>query len=77
MKNTYSVTEGQAAFPSLVRQSRDSIVSIERHGKVEAFIVGRDRMEAIAETLELMGSADFRKTLAAYRAGKLRMKALR
>jgi len=76
MKTTYSVTEGQARFPQLVKQSADSLVTIERHGTVAAFLVGRERMEAIAETMELLANRDFVATLKKYRAGKLRMKPL-
>jgi antitoxin YefM len=43
---------------------------------VAAFVVGRTRMEAIAETMELLANDDFRTTLKKYRAGKLKMKAL-
>jgi len=76
MKNTYSVTEGQARFPQLVKQAAHGLVTIERHGTVAAFIVGRERMEAMAETMELLANPGFMGTLKKYRAGKLRMKPL-
>lgn len=76
MKSAYSITEGQAEFPRLVRQAKRGLISIERHGRVEAFLVSRERMEAIAETMELLANDEFRTTLADYRAGKLKMKAL-
>jgi PHD/YefM family antitoxin component YafN of YafNO toxin-antitoxin module len=74
MKSTYSVTEGQARFPQLVKQSAGELVTIERHGSVAAYLVGRERMEAIAETMELLANTEFRSTLEKYRAGKLKMK---
>lgn len=73
IKTTYSVTEGQARFPRLVKQSENELVAIERHGTVAAFVVGRGRMEAIAETMELLANDKFRTTLKKYRAGKLKM----
>ncbi len=76
MKTTYSVSEGQANFPRIVKQAEDELVTIERRGTVAAFVVGRTRMEAIAETMELLASDSFRTTLKAYRAGKLVMKPL-
>jgi len=76
VKNTYSVTEGQAHFPRLVKQSENELVTIERHGTVAAFVVGRGRMEAIAETMELLANDEFRTTLKKYRAGKLKMQPL-
>lgn len=51
-------------------------MTIQRHGKVAAFVVERTRMEAIAETIELLANEDFRTTLKKYRAGKLKLKAL-
>lgn len=76
MKTTYSVTEGQAHFPRIIKQAEGELVTIERHGTVTAFVVGRARMEAIAETMELLGNDEFRSTLKKYRAGKLKMKPL-
>ncbi len=77
MKNTYSVSKGQANFPRLVRQAQERIVSIERHGRVEAYVIGRGRMEAIAETMELLANAGFVAQLKRYRAGKLKFRPLR
>ncbi len=74
MKTTYSVTEGQAQFPQLVKKSADDLITIERHGTVAAYLVGRERMEAIAETMELLANDAFRVTLKKYRSGKLPMK---
>jgi PHD/YefM family antitoxin component YafN of YafNO toxin-antitoxin module len=74
MVNTYSIAKGQAQFPRLVKQAQDSIVSIERRGQVEAYLIGRERMEAIAETMELLANDEFRSTLRDYRAGKLKMR---
>ena len=76
MKSTYSVSEGQARFPQLVRQAAGGLVTIERHGTVAAFIVGRGRMEAIVETMELLANPEFMGTLKKYRAGKLKMRPL-
>ena len=73
MKTTYSVTEGQARFPQLVKQAAGELITIERHGAVAAFLVGRDRMEAIAETMELLANDEFRATLKKYQAGKVKM----
>jgi antitoxin YefM len=76
MKSTYSVTEAQAGLPKILRQSEDRIVTIERHGATAAFIVSRERMEAIAETMELLANRDFMDIVRKYRAGTLEMKPL-
>lgn len=73
MKTTYSVTEGQAQFPRLVKQAKDRLVAIERHGRVEAFLIDRERLEAMAETMELLANPEFMATLQKYEAGKLKL----
>lgn len=72
MANTYSIARGQAQFPRLVKQSQGSIVSIERHGQVQAYLIGRERMEAIAETMELLANPAFMAQVKRHRAGKLK-----
>lgn len=74
MATTYSIAKGQAQFPRLVKQSQGAIISIERRGQVEAYLVGRERMEAIAETIELLTNPAFLAQLKKYRAGKLKMR---
>jgi prevent-host-death family protein len=76
MKTTYSVTEAQAQLPGIVRQAADRLVTIERHGTTQAYVVGRERMEAIIETMELLANPGFVATLKKYRAGKLKMRPL-
>lgn len=72
MRNTYSVAVAQANLPSILRKADDEIAVVERRGEVCGFIVGRKRMEAIAETLELLGSAEFGATMTKLRTGKLK-----
>jgi len=76
VKTTYSVSEGQALFPRIIKQAEGELVTIQRHATVAAVVVGRARMEAIAETMELLANDDFRAALKKYRAGKLKMKPL-
>jgi len=49
-------------------------VTIARHGRTVAYLVSRARMEAIIETLEIMGDARAMKAIRAYEAGKGRFK---
>jgi len=47
----------QAQAPGSVRRAeKDGSVTIARHGRTVAFLVSRERMEAIIETLEIMGN---------------------
>jgi antitoxin YefM len=70
------VTEAQADFPRLVKQADGQVLTIERRGETAAYLVGRDRMEAIVETMELLANREFMGIAAKYRAGKLKMKTL-
>lgn len=77
MKSTYSVTEAQSRFPGLVREAEDAgSVAISRHGETVAYLVSRDRMEAIVETLEVLDDPRAMKAITAHRAGTMRFKSL-
>lgn len=54
MDSTYSVTEAQARLPALVRHAETELVAITRRDKTVAYLHSASRMEAIAETLEIM-----------------------
>ncbi len=54
MNSTYSVTDAQAKLPALVRHAEKNIVAITRRQKTVAYLLSAARMEAIAETLEIM-----------------------
>lgn len=73
MKSTYTVTEAQARFPGLLRQAaRSGPVCIRRRNETVAFLVSRERMEAIVETLEILGNPGAMRAIRAHRAGKMR-----
>jgi PHD/YefM family antitoxin component YafN of YafNO toxin-antitoxin module len=65
----------QAHAPRFVREAeKDGALSIARHGRTVAFLVSRERMEAIMETLEIMGNPKAMKAVRAYEAGKAKLK---
>lgn len=64
MNSTYSVTEAQAKLPALVKHAETDLIAITRHEKTVAYLLSAARMEAIAETLELMADP---KAMAAIR----------
>lgn len=71
-RNAYSVAEAQAGLPRILRNADKSITVVERSRPVYGYSIGRERMEAITETMELLGDPEFSKTLARYRAGRLK-----
>lgn len=54
MKTTYDVAEAQAQLPRLVR-SKETL-SLRQKNETVAFLVPRERMEALLETMEIMAN---------------------
>jgi len=70
-----SISELQAQAPRCVRRAeQEGAVSVARHGRTVAFLISRERMEAIIETLEIMANPKAMKAIRNYEAGKARMK---
>ena len=70
MKSTVSISEGQDAFPALVRSAeKGNLVTITRHNEPVACVMGFERMSAIAETLEIMGNAAAMQAIEEHKAG--------
>ena len=76
MNSTYSITQAQAKFPGLVREAQAAPVLITRHDETVAYVVSKQRMDAIAETLELLANPAAMKLLHAARKGRARYLAL-
>jgi len=75
VNSTVSISQLQAQAPRFVRQAeQEGAVTIERHGKAVAFLVSRERMEAIVETLEIMGNPAAMKAIRQHKAGKMTFK---
>ncbi len=78
MANSYSIAAGQKEFPKVVTKSAEGDpIPIERHGQTVAYVISKDRFDAMLETLELLSNSEFVQTLNAHRAGKLRMKPIK
>jgi PHD/YefM family antitoxin component YafN of YafNO toxin-antitoxin module len=72
MSSTYSVTEAQTNLPRLLRDAAERPIAIRRRDKTVAYLVSSERMEAIAETLEILANPDAMKAIRAHRAGKMK-----
>jgi PHD/YefM family antitoxin component YafN of YafNO toxin-antitoxin module len=66
-ESTVNVTQAQQQLPRLIK--RDSF-AISRHGKIVGFYLSKDRIEALIETMELIGNPEFLKALKEYKSGK-------
>ena len=71
MKDTYSISEAQAQLAKLVRDVESGVpVRIQRRDETVAYVLSCERMEALAETLEILASPDAMKAIEKDRAGK-------
>ncbi len=68
MKTTLNITEAQAQLPRLLRSKKT--VTICRRGATVAFLVSRERMESIFETLEILSNPEAMKAIRRARSGK-------
>ncbi len=68
MKTTFNIAETQARLPKLVRTKQT--VSLRQNGETVAFLVPRERMEALLETMEVLANPDAMKAIRRDRSGK-------
>jgi len=74
MKSTYSVTQAQTNLPSLIRRAEGGEpVRILRRNETVAYLISRERMEAIVETMEILSSAEAMKAVAEHRVRKTKL----
>ena len=70
MASTYSVTEAQAALPSILKKAHGELIVVTRREKPVAYIVSAERMAGIAETLEIMADPEAMEAIRRARRGK-------
>ncbi len=76
-KDTYTVTAAQSQLPRLIREAEGGRpIAIRRRDQTVAYIVSRERLEAIIETIELLGNPAARKAIEDHRAGRMRFRPL-
>ena len=74
MDSTYSVTQAQTNLPRLIKEAADEgSIAITRHEETVAYLISRARMDAIMETLDLLGNPAAMKALRDYEQGKMKL----
>ncbi|MEX2606362.1 MAG: type II toxin-antitoxin system Phd/YefM family antitoxin [Kiritimatiellia bacterium] len=72
MKTTYTITQAQQQFPAMVKESASAgMIPITRHQETVAYVVSKDRMDAIVETMELLSQPETMAQIRAYERGEL------
>ena len=75
MKSAVNISQLHADASKCVRRAeQEGAVTVSRHGRAVAFLISRDRLEAILETLELMANPKAMAAIRRYEAGKAKMK---
>jgi antitoxin YefM len=73
MKAAYSIAKGQSQFPALVRAvQRRGVATITRHDVPVAYLISREKWEALLETMEVLSNKDFLRQWKLLRAGKVK-----
>jgi len=68
----YSVTEAQSKLPQLLRKVAEQPIAITRHDRTVAYLLSKEQMEAITETLEVLANPQAIAAIREYEAGKTR-----
>jgi PHD/YefM family antitoxin component YafN of YafNO toxin-antitoxin module len=72
-RSTYSVSQAQSALPRLLREAEGGVlVGIARRDETVAYLLSRDQLEGIVETMELLANPKARKAIDDHRAGRTR-----
>ncbi len=69
MADTYTIKTAQQKFSALVEEAADHPVTITKQGRAVAVLVSIDRMEAIAETMELLADPKAMSAIQKHREG--------
>jgi len=70
VKTTFDIAEAQARLPKLVRAKQT--LSLRQDNETVAFLVPRDRMEALLETMEILANPQAMRAIRRDQSGKAR-----
>lgn len=66
-----TVSELQAQTPKFVREvERRGLLAVTRHGRIATFLIFRDRVEAMIETMEILAEPEAMKATGTLRLEK-------
>jgi prevent-host-death family protein len=69
MADSYTVKTAQQQFSAVVREAQEHPVTITKQGKAVAVMMSVERLEAIAETMEILADPAAMAAIRAHREG--------
>jgi prevent-host-death family protein len=72
VKTTYTVTQAQAKLPTVVRECAEHTITITRRDEPVAYVISREKLESLFETMEILNNPKAMEVLNKDRAGKLK-----
>lgn len=72
MKTTYTVTQAQAKLPTVLRECADHTITITKRDEPVAYVISRDKLESLLETMEILANPKAMEAIRKDRAGKLK-----
>lgn len=70
MSDSYTIKTAQQKFSAVVDEAADHPVTITKQGRAVAVLISMERMEAIAETMELLADPKAMTAIRKHRSGK-------
>lgn len=70
MPDSYTIKTAQQKFSALVQEVADHPVTITKQGKAVAVMMSIDRLESIAETMEILADREAMAAIRAHRQGE-------
>ena len=75
MIETMEIAKAKRELPRIVRGlKKTGSLAISNHGRTVAYLISRDQVEAMPETLEIMGNPAAMKAIRDYEAGRTKFK---
>src|ERR1051325_4520835 len=75
MNSTVTISELQPQTPKIVRETeRHGMTAVTRHGRIAAFLISRERVEAMIETMEILSDPKAIKAIRDFESGRTEMR---
>lgn len=70
MSDSYTIKTAQQKFSAVVKEAADHPVTITKQGKAVAVVMSIERLEAIAETMEILADPRAMSAIRKHREGR-------